>query len=380
MLFEQLFIQLLRQIDLIDNRDRAVSRCTGQHEHVLVPDRLGAVKHRKDKRGGGSLGKRTINARLLNGIGGIPQAGRIGHTQQQLPYLDVFLDQVARCARDIGHDRAFPAQQRVEQRGLARIRAAEDDAWHALAQDATTLIAFRHGIQAAGRTVQQGGGVLKQDGVDILVRKIHHRMEMRDHTDQLLAHLLHGRADRAHHLRRSILRGFGGACGDQVVHGLRFGKAELAVEERTAGKLARLRLAHALREQGVQRKGEHRGRPVALQLGHGFAGIGVRCVERDRIAAVDQLARFIAQRAEHQLLSGRIGHADAAFGLEDRGDRIDRMLARYPDQTDRTACGRDSGNRIIHSEQPPTINDVYGSCCPERLQHGGRARCRSNKW
>ena len=44
-----------------------------------------------------------------------------------------------------------------------------------------------------------------------------------------------GRADRAHHLRRSILRSFGGACGDQVMHGLRFGKAELAVEERTAG-------------------------------------------------------------------------------------------------------------------------------------------------
>ena len=366
MFFEQLFIQLLRHIDLVDDRNRAVARRTGEHEHILVPDRLRTVEHREDERGRGRLSERAVDARLLDGVVGVPQAGGVGHAEQQLPNLDVLLDQVARRARDVGHDRALAAEQRVEQRGLARIRSAEDDTGHTLAQNAAALIAFRHGIQPAGRAVQQGSGILKQDGVDVLIREIHHRVEVRDHADQIVAHLLHRRADRAHHLRRGILRSLGGAGGDQVVHGFGFSQAELAVQKGPAGKLARLGLAHPLRKQCVQRKGEHRGRAMALQLGHGLAGIGMRRVERNRKAAVDQLARFIAQRAEHQLLSGRIGHAHAAFGLKDRGDRIDRMLARYPDQTDRSACGRNSGNRIIHSEQPPTINDVYDSCYPAR--------------
>ena len=46
-LFQQLFIQLLRQIDLVHNRDRAVVACRAcQHEHILVADGLGAVEHK----------------------------------------------------------------------------------------------------------------------------------------------------------------------------------------------------------------------------------------------------------------------------------------------------------------------------------------------
>ena len=48
-LFQQLFIQLLRQIDLVHNRDRAVACRACQHEHILVADGLGAVEHSQDE-------------------------------------------------------------------------------------------------------------------------------------------------------------------------------------------------------------------------------------------------------------------------------------------------------------------------------------------
>ncbi len=77
--------------------------------------------------------------------------------------------------------------------------------------------------------MQQRGGILEQHGVDVLIREIDDRVEVRHHADQLLAHLLHGGADRAHHLRGRILRSLSGAGGDQIVHRLGLGQAQLAV-------------------------------------------------------------------------------------------------------------------------------------------------------
>ena len=112
--------------------------------------------------------------------------------------------------------------------------------------------------------MEQRGRVLEQHGVDILVRKIHNRVEMRNHTDQLVPHFLHWRADRAHDLRGRILSGLGRARGNQVMNRFGLGKPHFAVEESSSGKLARFRLADALREQSVQPELQHRSRTMAL--------------------------------------------------------------------------------------------------------------------
>ena len=94
--------------------------------------------------------------------------------------------------------------------------------------------------------MQQCGCIVKQHRINILIREIDDRMEVGDHTDQFLAHVVYRRADRTHHLRRRVLRGFGCAGGDQIVYRFRFGQPQFTVEERPAGKLARLGLPHTL--------------------------------------------------------------------------------------------------------------------------------------
>ena len=88
-LFQQLFIQLLRQIDLVHNRDRAVACRACQHEHILVADGLGAIKHSQDERGSRSLRHRPVNARLLDRIVRVAQTGGVGHAKQNLSDLDI---------------------------------------------------------------------------------------------------------------------------------------------------------------------------------------------------------------------------------------------------------------------------------------------------
>ena len=228
-LFEQLFIQLLRQIDLVHNRDRAVACRACQHEHILVADGLGAVEHSQDERGSRSLRHRPVNARLLHRIVRVAQTGGVGHAKQNLSDLDILLDEIAGRARNIGHNRPLAAEQRVQQRGLAGVRPSEDNARYAFSKNTAALIAFCHAVQTACRAVQQRRGVLEQHRINVLVREIHDRVEMRHHAEQLIAHLLHGRADRAHDLCRRILRRLCGARGDQIMHGFSLRKAHFAV-------------------------------------------------------------------------------------------------------------------------------------------------------
>ena len=84
----------------------------------------------------------------------------------------------------------------------------------------------------------------------------------------------------------------------------------------------------------------------------------------DRITAVGNFTVLPQQSAEHQLLRGGIGHANAAFGAEYRIHCFNRTFARHPDQTDRPACGRDGGNRIVHRSLLFVIRSGYDSCYP----------------
>ena len=171
---------------------------------------------------------------------------------------------------------------------------------------------------------------------------------MRDHAEQIFTHLLHGRADRAHHLSGGVLRGLDRARGDKVVHGLRLGQPHFAVEEGSARELSGLRLTHAVRKERIERRRHDGCRAVALNFGHILARIGMRCAEHDRVAGIQKMSAFVEKRAVNQLLRCRICQRTAVFRRKNRAYCTDRLLARHTDNADRPSRCGNSGNRIIH--------------------------------
>ena len=196
--------------------------------------------------------------------------------------------------------------------------------------------------------MQQRRRIIEQDRVDVLVRKIDDRVEMRDHAEQLVAHLLHARADRAHHLRCGVLRGFDRARRDQVMYGFRLGKSHFIVQKRAARELSGLGLPHAVREKRIERRGQDRSRAMALNFRHILARVGMRCAEHDRVAGIEQMPVLVGKRTVNQLLRGCFRQRTAVFRRKDRADRTDRLRTRYTDDADRSARCGNSGNRIIH--------------------------------
>lgn len=123
---EKLDVKLLRQVGLVQHRNGAVARRTGKNEHVLLPHRPRAVEHRENERRRGRFRHRAVDARLFDGVGRVAQSRRIGHAEQDLADLDVFLDKVARRAGNIGNDSAFASEKRVQQGGFSRIRGGRE--------------------------------------------------------------------------------------------------------------------------------------------------------------------------------------------------------------------------------------------------------------
>ena len=92
--------------------------------------------------------------------------------------------------------------------------------------------------------------------------------------------------------------------------------------------------------QGLQRRAGHRASAMKVQLGHGLAGLGIRCLEPYGQAAVDGLAAF-------RIAHGAQGHAPR-FGqacLGQRAQRLGGAQAAQADDRDRSGPGPRRGRR-----------------------------------
>ena len=90
---------------------RPLARVHDEQRHVALLDALPRLDDRED------LGP-------LLGLAAAPDPGRVHEPEAPARGLDARVDRVARGARDLRHDRAVLAEQRVDERGLPDVRAA----------------------------------------------------------------------------------------------------------------------------------------------------------------------------------------------------------------------------------------------------------------
>ena len=90
-----------------------LARVHDEQRHVALLDALPRLDDRQD------LGP-------LLGLAAPPDPGRVHEAEAPARGLDAGVDRVAGGARDLRHDRAVLAEQRVDERGLADVRPADD--------------------------------------------------------------------------------------------------------------------------------------------------------------------------------------------------------------------------------------------------------------
>jgi hypothetical protein len=110
-----------------------------EHAARLAGKRLRAVDYdqRDPRRAQDALGSR--DALGFEAIGMGPNAGRVDQTDRHAVDGDALLDRVAGRTRNLRDDGALLAEQRVEQRGFARIRRSDDRDLEAFAHEAPEL-------------------------------------------------------------------------------------------------------------------------------------------------------------------------------------------------------------------------------------------------
>ena len=105
--------------------------------------------------------------------------------------VDMFAQQVAGGAGDVGDDRRLAAGQGVEQTGLAGIGAAGDHHRHAVAQQRALPGRALYFGQVGADGFQLVQHVAIGEEVDLLLGKVDGRLHIDAQLDQLLAQLVH---------------------------------------------------------------------------------------------------------------------------------------------------------------------------------------------
>ena len=121
----------LRDVPLREHEDGRRVRAARHvgHVQILLGDALGGVDQDERDVGAASGLERAHLApelHLLALRAVAPQAGRVDQAVDAVAALEADVDRVARRARDLGDDRALLVAERVQERRLADVRAAED--------------------------------------------------------------------------------------------------------------------------------------------------------------------------------------------------------------------------------------------------------------
>ena len=102
---------------------------------IVVVERLRAIEHDEREVRHRVRLPRSGHAFGFDRVGRRAKARRIDERHAQAVEVDRFRDQVARRARDVGHDRARGAGERVEDARLAHVRLADDRDLQSLAHE-----------------------------------------------------------------------------------------------------------------------------------------------------------------------------------------------------------------------------------------------------
>jgi hypothetical protein len=188
----------------------------------------------------------------------------------------VGLDGVAGSAWDLGDQRAFVAEKRVEERRLAGVGPSSKDQKRALTEPlgrgrAGHQIADlrRGGLDPDGDPVRRDRAIVFLGKIDIVAQESLHVDERFSKTGQPPG-------------QAALELAYGGVslgrcgCVDQIAHGFGLDQIELAVENRAAGKLTRRRGASARGLECGNEAGGSQQAAVAGELYEVVSGIAMR--------------------------------------------------------------------------------------------------------
>ncbi len=235
---------------------------------------------------------------LLDGIVGLANSGGVDHGHRIAVEIELHLDHVPRGARVRRHDRHLAPRQRIHQRGFADIRRTGDRDHQSLAQPLATSLRRQHILDLAQqhfdlrprRRDQFGGHVA-------FIGKIDAGFDQRGGLDDLIAPGARAVAKQSLQLAQCLAALPVGVGVDQIVEAFGLGQVELAILERTPGKLARLRRAQIgkTRQRHDQRR-HHRAPAVDLKFRDVLAGRACRTRKPEHHRIVDRLLIRLPQQ------------------------------------------------------------------------------------
>ena len=226
------------------------------------------------------FGKGTFYAHPLHRVLRGSDARRVDEAQQRVAHHHRFLHRVARGAADVAHQSPFLAHQRIQQRGLSRIRFPHNRHRHSPLQhipQAERRAEACYVLVDDPRQREQFRAVGKFQV--LMVRKVQFQLQQRRDVQQFVAQRTQFPAEAPPHLvhRHAVVRLRGRS--DEVRHRLRLAQVHFPVEERPLRVLPGACHLAALLQQQFHNTVQDIGRAVAGNLRAVFTRVRVGSAE-----------------------------------------------------------------------------------------------------
>ena len=184
---------------------------------------------------------------------------------------------------------------------------------------------------------------------------------MREDVRQKRVHRVGAPRHRARELAGGVLRRGGGLGLYDVYHGLGLRQVHAPVQEGALCEFAGPGLPRAEIKEPPERRREHDGRAVALQLRRVLAGVGARGAAHGAEAVVQRAPVRGQERAVDELPVAVRAHRPAVRGAEDGVRELEGLRPRdadYAYRADRAARGK-RGNGVVYHVRPRLYNRSY---------------------
>ena len=258
---------------------------------VLFRQPFVLVDQQKNQIGFGQGFAAAFDSDLFHDIIRFADARCVDQLQWNASDIHVFLDRIAGCAGDVGHDGFLFTQQAVQQTGFAYVRAADDGCLKTFAQDLPLLGGIQQVLDVSahfnGAFLQE----LRRNFLDVIVFRVvdvhfdfsqgvqDDLTDIPDHAGQFAVQLMQG------HIHRTI--GFG---TNQVHDSFSLRQINPAVQEGALREFPGLRHAGAVLEDRLQNPVDAHDTAVAVDFHDIFAGECLRSVHDGHHDLVDHVA------------------------------------------------------------------------------------------
>ncbi|OLB60903.1 MAG: hypothetical protein AUI11_11970 [Acidobacteria bacterium 13_2_20CM_2_66_4] len=307
--------------------------CADKLSFVLVDDD-------EDEIGDGSGPARAFDAFRFDPFARLAQARRVDERDPQAVEIDDLCDEIARRARNVGHDRARRAGERVEQTRLADVGPPDDRDLQAVANQLPAPRAGEQRRRSSGQIVNRPAERSGLDEVISLVREIDRRLEPRDEVEergveacdrgrQRPLELIEGgaRLERRHRI-------------DQIGDGFGLHQIDPAVEERAKRELAGLGKARAPIDCRFDDRAQDHRASVRAHFDDIVARIGMRSGERRDDNLIDRLCGGGVSRTRDARQRSATWPERTVVRDESKRDRVRTRTAQTDDADAATARRR----------------------------------------